>query len=94
MLHMDNWLLIISSVYSQDICGWVPTIFSVTNGGTAEHYRIHFLALFTSLAHECEQCQHEITDNLFAVVIDFSEAEAAGFVAGFVDFWLGHNDNT
>jgi hypothetical protein len=31
-------------------------------------------------------------DILFAVVMDFSEAEAAGFVLAFTEFWLAHND--
>jgi hypothetical protein len=31
-------------------------------------------------------------DTLFAVVMDFSEAEAAGFVLAFTDFWLVRND--
>jgi hypothetical protein len=92
--RMSNWLLIISYVYSHELHAWNPTIFSVTDGGTKEHYHIHFLALFTSLAKECEQHGEKIIDRLFAVVMDFSEAEAGGFVKAFIDFWLAQDDNT
>jgi hypothetical protein len=88
--RMNNWLLIISSVYSRFLCSWTPVLFTVANGGTIEHYRIHFLALFKSLAEECENRGQPVTDNLFGIVVDFSAAEAGGFVAAFVDFWTSY----
>jgi hypothetical protein len=58
--------------------------FSVTNCGTKEHYQINFFALFTSPTQECEQWSQSVVDIIFAVVMDFSEAEAAGFVHRFL----------
>ena len=48
---------------------WVPGLFSYTNGASAEHYKIHFLALMHSIAHEAETGGLEIIDHFFAGVI-------------------------
>jgi hypothetical protein len=88
--RVTNWVLIVSSVYSQHLHSWTPAIFSMANGVTVEHYRIHFLALFNSLAMECERRNHPISDELLGMVMDFSSAEAGGFIAAFIDFWKAH----
>jgi hypothetical protein len=44
---------------------------SYANGGTAEHYRIHFFHLFDGMAQECVNRGIDITDDLFANVSRF-----------------------
>ncbi|KAJ6484866.1 hypothetical protein C8R45DRAFT_1147891, partial [Mycena sanguinolenta] len=87
-----NGLLIVSSTFTlncnTDLKCWVPGIMSYANGGTAEHYRIHFYHLFLGMASECDRRQIEVTDDMFANVVDFSTAERNGFILAFVDFWL------
>ncbi|KAJ7017996.1 hypothetical protein C8F04DRAFT_978179 [Mycena alexandri] len=87
-------LLIITSVYCVSLCCWVPAIFSYSNGATAAHYECHFYALLESIAHQAELRKVEITDELFAGIADFSEAERAGFCAAFIRFWTLRPNNT
>ncbi|EDR15479.1 uncharacterized protein LACBIDRAFT_321327 [Laccaria bicolor S238N-H82] len=47
-----------------------------------------------SIAHEAEARGIPITDDLFAGVMDFSEAESSGFTRGFIVFWMAQPDNT
>ncbi|KAJ6523273.1 hypothetical protein DFH09DRAFT_1420994, partial [Mycena vulgaris] len=84
-----NSLLIVSSTYEPvQLKCWVPGIVSYSNGGTIQHYRIHFFELFVSMAEECDARGIEVTDDLFANVMDFSASERGGFIWGFIDFWL------
>ncbi|KAF8174501.1 hypothetical protein K438DRAFT_1908881 [Mycena galopus ATCC 62051] len=86
-----NGLLIVSSTFEPNrLKCWVPGIMSYANGGTAEHYRIHFFHLFMGMARECVNRGTEVTDDLFANVVDFSGAQRNGFILAFVDFWLEH----
>ncbi|KAJ7671085.1 hypothetical protein B0H17DRAFT_1209140 [Mycena rosella] len=83
-----NSILIVSSTYEPvHLKCWVPTLISYSNGGTADHYRIHFCELFLSIAEESDARNIELTDELFANVLDFSTAERNGFILAFVDFW-------
>ncbi|KAJ7703657.1 hypothetical protein B0H17DRAFT_872502, partial [Mycena rosella] len=89
-----NSLLIVSSTFEPDgLKCWVPGLMSYANGGTAEHYRIHFFNLFLGIAEECASRELEVTDALFANVVDFSTAERNGFILAYVDFWLQHASN-
>ncbi|KAJ7864093.1 hypothetical protein B0H14DRAFT_2348646, partial [Mycena olivaceomarginata] len=64
-----NGILIISSTFEPDrLKCWVPGIMSYSNGGTAEHYRIHFVHLFMGMARECLSREIAVTDGLFANV--------------------------
>lgn len=45
-------LLIVSSSYSVDLHAWIPALLSYSNGATHEHFRLHFLTLFQSIARE------------------------------------------
>ncbi|KAJ7091038.1 hypothetical protein C8R44DRAFT_585422, partial [Mycena epipterygia] len=83
-----NSLLIVSSTYEPvHLDCWVPGLISYSNGGTAEHYRIHFFELFQSIAEEYDVHDIELTDDAFANVVDFSSAERSGFILAFIDFW-------
>ncbi|KAJ7168037.1 hypothetical protein C8R46DRAFT_852394, partial [Mycena filopes] len=76
-----NSVLIVSSTFEpKRLRCWVPGIMSYSNGGTAEHYRIHFFHLFRGMASECEVQKIEVTDELFANVVDFSAAQRNGYV--------------
>ncbi|KAI9069787.1 hypothetical protein FKP32DRAFT_1547654, partial [Trametes sanguinea] len=80
-------LLIISSTFSPRLRCWVPGIFSYANGASSAHYKLHFLALFQSMAYEARLRNVPIDDALFSNVVDFSEAEHTGFTDAFVEFW-------
>ena len=67
--HERNSLLVVTSVYCPELMCWVPGLFSYTNGASAEHYKIHFLALMQSIAHEAETRGLEVIDRFFAGVI-------------------------
>ncbi|KAG2133699.1 hypothetical protein DEU56DRAFT_888775 [Suillus clintonianus] len=91
--HSPKDLLIISSTYSPLLACWVPGLMTYANGGSAEHYRLHFLILFNSMADECEKYGHEVNDELFGNVVDFSEAERVGFTQAFITFWTNREDS-
>ncbi|TFK34966.1 hypothetical protein BDQ12DRAFT_612483, partial [Crucibulum laeve] len=86
-------LLIVSSTYCLSLCCWVPGMITYSNGATEEHYCLHFLSLFKTIAQEAGDRDIEITDGLFANVVDFSEAEHSGFILAFVDFWMTQDGN-
>lgn len=67
--------LIISSVYSPELCCWVPGIFSYVNGETSKHYEHHFRALFQSIAQEASQRGVEVVDETFIGVRHFYYSE-------------------
>ncbi|KAJ7342910.1 hypothetical protein DFH08DRAFT_703505, partial [Mycena albidolilacea] len=84
-----NSILIISSTYEPVYLQcWVPGLISYSNGGTTEHYRIHFFQLFLSMAEESRQRAIELIDDMLANVFDFSAAQRNGFILAYVDFWL------
>ncbi|EIW84332.1 hypothetical protein CONPUDRAFT_142660 [Coniophora puteana RWD-64-598 SS2] len=85
-----NALLLITATYSLELTRWVPVQFAYLNGATAAHYRQHFLALFKSIALQAIERKIPVTDDLFAGVVDFSDAERIGFEEAFVDFWNLH----
>jgi hypothetical protein len=61
-------ILIVTSCHSPHLFCWVPVIFTYSNGSSAEHYKLHFLALLQSVAHEAEKEKVVVTDELFAGV--------------------------
>ncbi|KAJ7208420.1 hypothetical protein B0H12DRAFT_1034287, partial [Mycena haematopus] len=84
-----NHLLFLSSTFEPThLKSWVPILMTYSNGATAVHYRIHFLYLFRGLAEECAKTDREVRDDLFANVVDFSDAQRNGFIQAFIDFWL------
>lgn len=55
-------LLIVSSSYSVDLHAWIPALLSYSNGASHEHFRLHFLALFRSVAQEKQHHGLAFTD--------------------------------
>ncbi|KAJ7474341.1 hypothetical protein FB451DRAFT_1467183 [Mycena latifolia] len=86
-------ILLMSSSYCLDLDGWVPGIMSYANGGTQEHFFLHFLSMFESMASQAEKEGRKITDAAFKNVVDFSDAERLGFIQAFVTFWLRRKDD-
>lgn len=64
----SKMLLIMSSVYAVDLHCWIPGLITYSNGASEEHYRIHFMALFGSIAEECSRRELTVTDAMFANV--------------------------
>ncbi|KAJ7048915.1 hypothetical protein C8F01DRAFT_1379362 [Mycena amicta] len=82
-------LLFLSSAFEpEQLKSWVPILMTYSNGATAKHYRVHFLHLFRGIAERCREERRPVTDDLFANVVDFSDAQRLGFVEGFIDFHL------
>ncbi|PBK65063.1 hypothetical protein ARMSODRAFT_892158, partial [Armillaria solidipes] len=79
-------LLIVTSTYSTILMCWVPALFSYSNGASKEHYMHHFYALFKSMAKQAEKTNTELTDEILAQVVDFSEAERSGYILAFAKF--------
>lgn len=73
-----NSLLMVSSSFCGDMRSWIPALWSYTNGASAEHYKLHFLALFTSIASEALRKRMPVDDRLFASVclIIYSQPQA------------------
>lgn len=49
-----NALLIITSVCSLILRCWILALMTYSNGASAEHYKLHFLALFWSLTNQAK----------------------------------------
>ncbi|THU95576.1 hypothetical protein K435DRAFT_666205 [Dendrothele bispora CBS 962.96] len=73
---------------------WVPGMFSFADGATTNHYKYHFVAVFQSLAQAALTKGIKITDEMFAIVVDFSDAQCLGFIDAFVDFASGKPSTT
>ncbi|KAF5319355.1 hypothetical protein D9619_008890 [Psilocybe cf. subviscida] len=70
-----NSLLMISSVYCDDLNHWLPGMISYMNGATIEHYTRHFFTFFQSVIQEAEESNVALNDALFVGVMDLSESE-------------------
>jgi hypothetical protein len=67
-LDRNSVLIITISCHSSLLFCWVPTIFSYSNRSSAKHYKLHFLALFQTIAREAEHQNIEVKDKMFAGV--------------------------
>lgn len=65
-----NHLLIISSVYSPLLKCWAPGLFSFSNGASANHYELHFIALFDSIACRAKEYNIALEMQHFSGVCD------------------------
>ncbi|KAJ7137255.1 hypothetical protein C8R46DRAFT_969648, partial [Mycena filopes] len=84
-----NQLLFLSSTFEPlHLKSWVPILMTYSNGATSVHYHIHFLYLFRGMAQRCRETGVTVTDDLFANVVDFSDAQRNGYIDAFIDFWL------
>ncbi|SJL14811.1 uncharacterized protein ARMOST_18282 [Armillaria ostoyae] len=86
-------LLIVTSTYSTILMCWVPALFSYSNGASKEHYMHHFYALFKLMAKQAEKTNTELTDEILAQVVDFSEAERSGYILAFAKFRCKQGDS-
>lgn len=75
-------LLMVTSTYCLTLRCWIPGVFSYTNGASAAHFKLHFLAVFQSIAREAEAHSIAVGDRLFAgVCFDFIFPFSAEFNA-------------
>jgi hypothetical protein len=63
--ELSEDLLLMTSTFSGDLMQWVPAMASYSNGATTQHFYLHFLALFESIAREVERQGSEVRDDLF-----------------------------
>ncbi|KAF9030656.1 hypothetical protein BJ165DRAFT_1358700 [Panaeolus papilionaceus] len=90
----SNSLLMVTSTYCPQLHCWVPSVMSYTNGASTEHFAQHFVAVFQSIALEVKRRKRTLVDSDFAGVMDFSQAEHAGFISAFITFWSTHPDDS
>ncbi|KAF8160154.1 hypothetical protein BJ912DRAFT_936174 [Pholiota molesta] len=88
-----NSLLMITSAYSPALLRWVPGVLSFTNSASKDHFKYHFIAVFSSIAREAEARKIELDKSMFAGMMDFSEAERAGFILAYIEFWIMQPDD-
>ncbi|KAG1794446.1 uncharacterized protein HD556DRAFT_1308143 [Suillus plorans] len=74
-------------------------ISDAAHGFWAERNDLLIISSVFSDALQCWVPEYErqniiLTDDLFANVIDFSQAERAGFINAYVEFWMAREDNT
>ncbi|KAJ3723722.1 hypothetical protein C8R42DRAFT_531287, partial [Lentinula raphanica] len=89
-----NSLLITSSVYEPELRCWIPILFSYSDGASIEHYTHHFLVLMLSISHGCNKIRISVTDEHFAGIMDFLQAERGGFIEAFKVFWTQDPNDT
>ncbi|KAF5310768.1 hypothetical protein D9619_008108 [Psilocybe cf. subviscida] len=88
-----NSLLMISSVYCDDLNRWLPGMISYMNGATIEHYTQHFFTFFQSVIQEAEESDVALNDALFVGVMDLSESERGGFLNAWMLIWTIFRDD-
>ncbi len=74
---VSHYLLIITSVFSDVLAFWVPGLFTISNGSTAEHYRYHFKGVLESITEVAETKEISIYDEMFAGVRDSNRIYSA-----------------
>ncbi len=65
---IGQYLLIVTSVFCDILEFWVPGLFTVSNGTSAEHYRYHFKGVLESIAKVAVTKKMDIHDEMFAGV--------------------------
>jgi hypothetical protein len=91
-----NSQLIITSTYEPvHLKCCVPVLITYSNGGTEQHYQLHFFALFLGFAEECQRREIVLTDDMLANVSleDFPVPEecSSGYLK-VVDFSLAERN--
>lgn len=75
-----NGLLLVSCAFDHVCLRWVPVVFSYLGSQTKEAYAQHFRVLFRSIYKAIPNCE----DYYYTNVVDFSQAQNAGYVLAFV----------
>ncbi|KAK0234340.1 hypothetical protein IW262DRAFT_1452899 [Armillaria fumosa] len=74
---VSSYLLIVTSVFLDVLSFWVPGLFTISNGLTAEHYCYHFKGMLESISEVTEAKKISIYDEMFAGVVDFNSQTRA-----------------
>ncbi|KAF5365496.1 hypothetical protein D9757_012971 [Collybiopsis confluens] len=89
----SSLVLIVTSIFCEELQFWVPGLFTYSDGTSSEHYRYHFKGVFESIAEVAESKDKKVQDSMFEMVVDFSDPQRIGFELAFIDFWLQQDDN-
>ncbi|KAE9400087.1 hypothetical protein BT96DRAFT_993402 [Gymnopus androsaceus JB14] len=85
--------LIVTSIFNKLMLKWVPVLFIYSDGTTVDHYEYHFLILIKSIVREAQEKKIDITDEIFAMVVDFSIPQCQGLPKAFMQFFLAQVDD-
>ncbi|KAF5371934.1 hypothetical protein D9757_011489 [Collybiopsis confluens] len=89
----SSLVLIVTSIFCEELQFWVPGLFTYSDGTSSEHYRYHFKGVFESIAEVAESKDKKVQDSMFEMVVDFSDPQRIGFELAFIDFWLQQDVN-
>ncbi|KAF5368795.1 hypothetical protein D9757_012291 [Collybiopsis confluens] len=89
----SSLVLIITSTFSKKLQIWVPNLFTYSDGTSSEHYRYHFKGVFQSIAELAELKGVKLVDEMFEMVVDFSDPQREGYEKAFIDFWMLQEDD-
>ncbi|KIK53823.1 hypothetical protein GYMLUDRAFT_63495 [Collybiopsis luxurians FD-317 M1] len=64
---------------------WVPRLFTVSDGAMRDHYWHNFLGVFELILDITQQKGIEVKDEMFLMVVDFSDAQMLSFKDAFIE---------
>lgn len=76
-----NAVLMCTIKYCTEMSCWTPLLFAYSNGQSTEHWKHYFLTLFRNMHNSLGS---KLPAKMFPTMMDFSQAESAGFVEAYM----------